>query len=364
MKLLINATILSTKNTGLGVYTYHVLKYIIPILESNNIYFKILVCDAEYLPMNAQKYALTVKFNNPLQRLNVIKRVSDEFDLLWSTTQHGVNSYKIKQIITIHDITPILYPAGRLKQTIYYKFILSKIIRKSSKIITVSNNTLNDIKKTYKYSKNKIIVIPPALPECNTNTVVRFSDLSVKYNIVKKKYFVITGIHYFYKNIQLVIEAFSKSRQLQDYKVIIIGNDKNKYGEYLKQLVNNKKLTGIVLFAKFVDNEEKETLLQNSAGAIYPSKYEGFGLPILEAMANNIPLFASNISSIPEVAKDYAFYFDPNDIDDFTHSIIDNIDNVELINQKIDLGKKYLMYYSWDRVANKIFDVIKEIMYE
>ena len=362
MKLLINASILSKRNTGLGVYTYHVIKYLVPLLEQNNIDFKILTGSVEYLPDCAKSYVLIIDCSNPFKRLKEMNDKCKDFDIFYSTTQHTIKSKKIKQIITIHDVTPIEYPRGRIKQTMYYKFFLKKYVKNVNSIITVSNHTKQDISHHFKVNLDKIEVFYSALPE-EKNIVensISFRQIEEKYSIEMNKYFVITGIHYLYKNIQLVIQGYKNSLELRNYKVVIIGNDNNKYGNYLKKMIKKYTLSDYFVFSGFISDLEKKILLENSKGAIYPSKYEGFGLPILEAMNAKIPLYLSNVSSLPEIAEDYAFYFNPKSVDDFINCLTKNINNKKEIEKKIALGEEYLAKYNWKIIANNICNLIIE----
>lgn len=363
MKLVINATILANNNTGLGVYTYHILNYIIPILEKKNIKIDILVGDRSFLPFNARQYALLVNCSNPIKRILSINKYSKKCDVFWSTTQHGVYNKRIKQIITIHDITPIIYPKGRYRQKIYYKIFLNLILKLSPRIITVSNNTKKDIMEFFNISENRIDVIPPALPKLNNDINKNISKEIMSLNIRKKEYFVIIGIHYYYKNVHFVISSLYESNQFNSYKLVIIGNANNEYGKYLKNIVKKMRLEDKVVFTGFVNDAEKDYILFNAKACIFPSKYEGFGLPILEAMSHSIPLFASNVSSIPEIGEDYAFYFDPENKEDFI-SCMNSINNDKLLKSKLVKAEQYLMKYDWNKIALKVFDIINGVYNE
>lgn len=360
MKILVNATILSQNNTGLGVYSYNVLKNICPMFDSSQIEYDILCQSKAFLPEHCRSHALEIEYSGFISRNIAINRIGKlPYDLIWSTTQHGMLSTKSKQIITIHDLTPIIYPKGRMHQMLYYKFVLPKIVRKSHAIITVSENTKNDILKYYKKncrSEN----IKVAYCGINKHIVgdLDFEILENKYGLKKYCYFSILGIHYYYKNLHSIIEAFKLDDSIRKYKVVIIGNDKCKYGKYLKQLIDKYGLQEFFVFTGFIDAEVKNAIIHYSHASIYPSLYEGFGLPVLESMQLETPVLCSNVSSLPEVGGNAALYFDPYDVRDIIDKIKEISFSEALREEMIERGKQNVAQFSWEYVAVKVFDVI------
>ena len=355
--LLINASILSSKNTGLGTYTLQMITYLYPILNKNKVSFEIMCGDKEYLPLELQDKVCVVPFSNSIERnINMMKLYNKNYKLVWSTTHHGALFSSAKQIITIHDIIPILYPKGRNHQCFYYKNILPQIIKKSESIITVSNSTKRDIISYYKkwINSDDMVKVIGASAVVHKK-LLSFETINLKYGIETKNYFCIIGIHYWYKNIQAVIETFRKYIQLQKYKVVIIGNDLNEYGRYLHYLIEKYDIKDNFIFTGFINDENKVTLISNSLCCIHPSLYEGFGLPLLEAMQLDVPVISSNTSSLPEVGGDAAIYFDPLNITSL-YEAIKKVSNDELRNECIQKGKCNLKRYSWNKIAHQMYD--------
>ena len=366
MRLLINAIMLSKNNTGLGMFSYHVLKYLDPILSSNNIDYNIICYDKEYLPDSCKSKALILKDKSKLTRLSSIQNIvkNNKPDLFFSLTQHGVKLKGIKQIITIHDLTPLLFPKNRIHQYFYYKFVLPRIAKYSSKILTVSENTKKDIVKYLKISESNIDVVYDALPELSNNKNVDEKSVLDKYNIKKEKYFSIIGIHYPYKNIEVVIDCFHKyEKELSNFKVVIIGNDKNTYGESLKKKIHKYNLDSKFVFTSYISEEEKKVIINNSISVIFPSLYEGFGLPILEAYNARVPLILSNASSLPEVAKGGAILFNGKDVDELYSSIKKVISISREDRDKLtDEAFKICESYNWQKISEKIFSSIISVV--
>ena len=360
--LLINASILSNRNTGLGVYTYNMLEHACPILDQYGISYDVMCGDSSYLPDCCRDKAKVVPFAGFISRNYQASKIYNQgYKLVWSTTQHGALFTKTKQIITIHDITPYLYPKGRQHQALYYKLVVPILINKSVIVITDSENTKKDIIEKYsnrKWNKSKLRVIHAAIAE-KDYIATNFSDISKQYNLEKEKYFCITGIHYEYKNIHMVINTYLKYKDFNNYKVVIIGNDRNEYGEYLHSLVKENNLEKVFVFTGFISDEDKLCLLKNSLASIYPSKYEGFGLPLLEAMQAQIPVISSNASSLPEVGGNAALFFNPNNIEELAADINFLINNPDERSRLIELGVENLKRFNWRDSALMLVDILR-----
>lgn len=363
--LLINAGILSEHNTGLGVYTIQVIEHVCPILENEGIEFEIMCSQKEYVPERFRQYVKEVKFGNFIARnINTSREYRKKYKLVWSTTHHGGLFSSTDQIITIHDITPIIYPNGRIHQEIYYKYILPIIIKDSKGILTVSQNTKKDILKKYsRYieSEDKVKVIYESIMDKHTTDRIEQSLLE-KYQVKEKEYFSVVGIHYEYKNLQLIIDAYAKESELRKYKVIIIGNDNNEYGKYLHTNISQLHLEDSFVFTGFVSNEEKQALVTYSIATIYPSKYEGFGLPVLEAMNMGVPVLSSNASSLPEVGGNAALYFSPNNVDELIKQILNITQNADVRNELVSRGYANVQRFDWNKICMEIYQYLKEIM--
>ncbi len=364
-KLLINANILSDKNTGLGEYTFNMLNYVSPYLIESGIKFDILCGNADFLPQICKTHAVVMKRTNFIKRNLQIDKIlkNKHYDLVWSTTQHGVLVKKCRQIITVHDLTPLKFPKGRFHQYIYYRFFLPKVLKKAEIIFTVSQNTKCDLFRYYKNkikNEEKIKVLYESIDE---NKIVNFcevNDILDKFQLDKKKYFCITGIHYHYKNIHSVIKVFAQDTKLSTYKVAIIGNDNCKYAKYLKKLLVKNDLSDRFIFTGYIDSDSKNTLLKHCLASIYPSLYEGFGLPLLESMLLGVPVISSSASSLTEIGGDAVLYFNPNNILELKEKLLEIIENPKLCSELIIKGKINLKRYDWNEIAFNTFKILNE----
>ena len=359
--LLINASILSDRNTGLGIYTYQLLENIVPELQSRNISFEIMCKEKEYLPSNCRNYFHKVEFKGFASRLiKTSLEYKNKYKLVWSTTQHGAIFSRTKQIVTVHDITPILYPQGRWHQLVYYRAALPILIKRCTSVFTVSEATKDDLVKKYNVNPQKIFVGY----ESFTRKKLKNNSLeeSLGYGLEKEKYFVIIGIHFEYKNLHSIINTYAKFKELQKYKVVIIGNDNCSYAEFLKKLISENNLNDSFIFTGFIDSNEKNLLIKNAIACVFPSLYEGFGLPILESMNMGVPVACSNVSSLPEVGGEAAVYFDPTNIDDIGKTLLNITSNNFDRGSVIKKGFENIERFNWNEISKKIADEVEEII--
>lgn len=361
-KILINALILDEKNTGLGVYTKQIISHVCPSLIAEGISVEILCKKASYLPESLRNLALELNVGGFLSRLIIPEKLNlNGYDLIWSTTQHGMLRCRSKQIITIHDVTPLLYPEGRIHQYLYYKIIIPYILRKCRGVVAVSDNTARDIERYYpSVKRRKIIrVIKESIQDSSKAGGNRKLPRWINQNC---PYFVVTGIHYKYKNIDLIIDAMRRYADLRRFKVFIVGDNENSYGEHLKRKTERESLQNNVIFTGYVSDEDRDSLLSRATAVIFPSKYEGFGLPLLEAMREDIPVICSNASSFPEVAGDAAVYFDPDSTQELRNGMLRLANDEEFRSRMIERGKMNLKRFDWNSIADRMKKYIEESM--
>lgn len=362
--ILINASILSEHNTGLGVYTYQLLENVVPKLIKKGITLDIMCKCEKFLPENCSEYAKVIGYNGVISRtIKTNLNYNSNYKIVWSTTQHGGIFSKTNQIITIHDLIPLMYPQGRMHQYLYYKFLLPIIIKKCKYIFTVSQNTKNDIITYYNVSPDKILVMYEAINYTNKKiNRTDFKILEKKYSINKNKYFLIIGIHFEYKNIHAVIEAYRTSEKMKEVKIVIIGKDSGKYGDKLKKIINENKLEDKIIIMGYVGENIKETLIENSIAIIFPSLYEGFGIPILEAFEKKAAMICSNTSSLPEVGGNAVLYFDPKNCNDIKKNMELIIEHPQIKEILIERGVVQKEKFNWNDISENIVFKISDTL--
>jgi len=255
------------------------------------------------------------------------------------------------KIITIHDIIHLKYPTNKWYKR-YYKIIFPLMIKTSKHIITVSEFSRDEIHKYYNINKNKISVI--------YNGVSKEFKPCPKKEISEKYILGLSSIAY-HKNFKALIKAFIKIKN-KKIKLYIVGeNNKKIYGYTSSDLYNyiEKDFKERIKFLGRVSEKELIKLYSNSICFVYPSLYEGFGIPPLEAQACGCPVLLSNIKVFKEVYKDSVIYFDPYDENDIANKIELIIENTEIKNELINKGFENARKYTWEKAARKLLEVIE-----
>ncbi len=267
---------------------------------------------------------------------------------------------KIKCVTTIHDVIPMIFPhhaPKSLKSKMFwlYKFIMREVGKRADIIITDSQSSANDITKHLKIpatSQNKIKVIFCGVSEEYKPPATNSHKAS------NKKKILYVGRSDPYKNLTALIEAFAKALPeiTTETTLIIAGSPDPRYPEgqaLAKKLNIDKNIT----WTGYLSDAELVHTLQEADLLVHPSQYEGFGLPVLEAMACGTPVISSNASSLPEVAGDAAILIEPNDIDAYAENIIKVLNDTKLSTELKQKGITQAAKFSWQKNAEKTLKV-------
>jgi glycosyltransferase involved in cell wall biosynthesis len=271
-----------------------------------------------------------------------------------------------RSVVTIHDCIHLRFPQY-LPNRLGYAYARSSLwvaTHRSSRIMTVSETSKRDILRYFHVPESKIDVIYNAIDE-------RFNQPPAAEEVerVRERYqlndpFVLyAGNIKPHKNIERLIEAFHMLKQhgFEQVKLLVIGDEISKYAT-LRRAVHRYKLHKHVRFFGFVSNETLASLYRLAAVFVFPSLYEGFGLPPLEAMASGTPVITSNVSSLPEVVGDAAILIDPYEPD----AIADAMRRV-LMDETLraDLRARGLAragHFSWERSIRRVREIYDEVL--
>jgi len=267
-------------------------------------------------------------------------------------------------IATVHDIIPLLFPkivSTRLK--IYFQLFFKYQVKRASHLIAVSNYTKNDIIKFLKIPKHKISVVYNGVDKqyklLNKSLCKKF--LQKKYKI-PKNFLLYVGTLDPRKNVRLILLAFEKlKRHFPLLKLVIVGKNDWKNYEIVK-IIKQLGIQDKVIFTGFVPDEELPSFYNSAAVFVFPSLYEGFGLPPLEAMACGCPVITSNTSSLPEVVGDAGIMVNPHDIKGLANAIEKVLTNKKLRQQMIKNGLKQAKKFSWEKCAKETLKVYEKVL--
>lgn len=273
----------------------------------------------------------------------------NNFDLLHPTyfDPYFLGILKRPYVITIHDLIDFKYKNNSTQNSLIPK--IQKIVDKANRIIAISQNTKKDLVETMNVDPEKIDVIYHGYNK----------GFSLKKDSVYGTYILYVGIREGYKNFTTFIKAVSLLFEKDiNLRLICVGSPFSKFEmELLKKLnISNR------VIALGVNENKLNELYSNALAFVYPSLYEGFGMPILEAFANNCPVCLSKSSSFPEIAVEAGSYFDPFDEYSIKESISKVIYDDNYSKKLIELGSKRLKDFSWKKCAEETIDSYKKAL--
>lgn len=299
-------------------------------------------------------------------------------DVFFSPTHYLPPFVPYPSVISVLDLSYIHFPyLFKKSDLLQLKLWTAYSIKKAERVLTISQASKDDIIKVYGVPNERVVVTYPGIKNVSDIKpfglelrVERYKALSMekireKYGI-KGDYILFVGTFQPRKNIVRLIEAFSRVkidsslRAQNDITLVIVG----KKGWMYKEILEAPKKYGVekhVRFLEFVPDEDLAVLYQNARCFVLPSLYEGFGLPILEAMSNGCPVITSNVSSLPEAGGDAALYVNPTDVNDIASKISMLLKDERLREELVKKGYQQVKKFSWEKTARETLKVLEEI---
>ncbi len=360
------------KRTGVNNYLYNLLKSMVKNGKSDKI--SLIHYQRSNDPIYSQVKNDIIIPDMPLKLTSILgipRAIKNaDIDILhipvhWynQTTPFFLNR-DIKKVLTIHDLTPIQFPEMHTRETnITWKTSLNLIKNRTEIIIAISNSTKNDIIDLLKIPENRIQVIHEAADERYKplkNKELVLEEIKKAFNI-NSPYILFVGTLEKRKNVPTLIKAFFKLKKLSiPHKLVIVGGKGWKYTQIF-DLINELRLENDVIFTDYVSDDDLVKLYNAADLFVYPSLYEGFGLPPLEAMACGCPVITSNTSSLPEVVGDAGILIDPNNIDSLTESMHKILLDKGLMEEMSKKSLERANMFSWEKTAKQTWDVYEEV---
>ena len=393
MRIGIDARFYGPIGKGLGRYTQEVVDNIIKITSSNEgavFNYVIFLSPENYDEFtseeeNIKKVKLNIGwYGFKEQILMPFYIYKENLDLMHFPHFNVPILTPVKFVVTIHDLILTHFPTIRATtlspfkyklKNFFYQLIISNAVLRSKKIITVSNFTKNDLIKQFKVKSEKIVVTYEGVANLAKGRDSLFiaklnsQETLEKYHI-PQNFLLYVGNAYPHKNLHFLLDVFSiLHKKRSDLCLVLVGKNDyfySKIREYAQRLnlwqPNN--LNNSVIFPGYVPDAQLEIMYQEARLYIFPSLYEGFGLPPLEAMARSCPVLSSDRSSLPEVLGEAALYFNPENIDDVLMKINLLLSDDVLRQDLIDQGIKQAKKYNWWECANETLAVYKKVLYE
>lgn len=370
------------EKSGIGIYTYELAKC---LQENKDIE---LIGNIFYMGKRegVRNQIDALKFNTsicPLMPYGVYKRLWKQLPISYhrfftkrTELMHFFNviippRIEGKVINTIHDLTFCLYPETIDQK--HLKFLHSNMkqsVERPDKIITISENSRHEIIKHLHVDPNKIEIVYPGVDPLLYQHVLNIKEIEQVRERYKlpQNYILYMGTLEPRKNIERIVEAFSLFKQNsgpigKDFKLVLAGKKGWLYDTIFEK-VKYFSLEQEIIFTDYVEEGHKVILYRLASLFIFPSLYEGFGIPVLEAMAGGVPVITSNCSSLPEVAGTAAVLVDPYDSESMAIAMERILSDEEMRQALIREGYQQIKKFNWGRSAQKLYQVYQEVLGE
>lgn len=374
MNIAIDVRTINNKQSGVGFYVRYLVEALRNI-DKKNYYFLITNNRKEEPLGDFAEYCqlLPTWFSN---ENHVLGDLWENFflplRLLWNKIDifHGpaflIPSLYLHKaaVATVHDLVAYSYPHTiPIKYQYYMKMLIRVATMRADKVIVDSYSVKNELIERLKVPEDKIRVVPlgvsPIYRVVNDRDLIK--SVKGKYGI-KKDFILQVGNIEPRKNLPRLFKAFSlfNEKSNNSYQLVNVGKRGWLYKEIF-EMVSRYGLEEDIIFTQYVSEEDLVLLYNSAALLVYPSLYEGFGLPILEAMSCGTPVITSKVSSMPEVAGKAALLIDPLNIEEIAWAIYKVLTDTELKNRLKELGLERAALFSWEKTAQQTLEVYQEV---
>ena len=371
------------RSGGVGIYAANLLKYLLKIDKNNeyNAYSFFYNClpsnwkhkkiidefrkygKVNFSQINLPTSILKRKWNNA--SIEKKEKLLGGVDIIHSTAYVIPELFNARLVVTIHDLSFLIFPEYHTKEN--YELVLSNLIYLNSRpdmVICDSWQTKKDVIKYFHVPEEKLSVIYLGVNDSFREEI----DSDFRKKILEKygltgKYLLCVASIEPRKNFLRIINAFSefiKQEEYKKYSLVCVGGKGWKNIE-IYSLVKQKNLEGKIKFLRSIEEYELAPIYNQAEIFLYPSLYEGFGLPVLEAMACAVPVITSNVSSLPEVASGAAILVNPYSEKQIYKAILHLVENKNKREQLIDMGLKNIKKFSWENTAKQTLNIYQQI---
>lgn len=377
LKIGIDAHILYDPVAGIRNYLYNLLnefghmdsnqQFILfgnsNVLKNYNLDYKNMEINKSFIPTIGSHFIsslnpLWYKFYLPLQLRN------RNIDVFFSPNFVLPSLFKGKIVLTIHDLGPIVNPELYARRyRLYFRRIVEQGARKSDKIITGSQNAKNDLVNWLGINNDKIEVVyhgsEERFKEITNRTLINKTLSDYK---IQSDYILFVGQISERKNISTLIETYKKLKKeyLIKERLLLVGKLGHNHSKILK-LIKKLDLEKDIYIINYVSEDKLPVIYSAAKLFVFPSIFEGFGFPVLEAMACGTPVIAANATSIPEVTGDAGMLFEPKNVNDLTSKIWKVLDNESLRNKLKYRGLNRVKQFTWRRTAKHTLAILEEV---
>ena len=356
--LLVNLSVLFDKPTGIATYAQNIIPSLAslnPTLLSANEFtdFDCYSIPADITPAQGSKGHFKRLVWNQFQLPRIYQQT--KANLIFSPIPEAPLFSKCRYVVMCHDLIPLRFPRQTSPLTQYFRYIVPFVLKQAEHIICNSEATANDIVDFYGIEASRIT---PILLGYNAN---HFYPRKVDSSLSKKPYFLYLGRQDIYKNLTGLITAFAAMSNL-DYDLAIAGSADPRFTPQLKQLASELNVANRLIWLDYLDYQELPRVISGAIALVFPTLWEGFGLPALEAMACGTPVITSNLASLPEITGDAAILIDPYNIDSITSAMREISHDAMMRSQLSQQSIKQAQKFSWEKTGVATKQVLEKYL--
>ncbi len=358
-KILINGLQLSDQNTGVQYYTRNLYLEFLKQYDRHYNFHLLQVSSSDFQTQKNNRYR-RILFENFSLPVNFRRH---NFDLYHSPSYVLPYFANIPSVLTIHDLLTLDCPElCQNGSVLYFKFLLPLSVKKANKIIAVSNTVKKDILRHFNIPENKIEVIyhgvSPVFKKSSDTTVLK------KYHL-PEKYILFVGNIEPKKNLERLIRAFDllKKNTALPHKLVIAGKKGWKYKPVFDSIAG-LKIAKEVIFTGYVPESDLPAVYSMADLFTFPSLYEGFGIPPLEAMACEIPVLISSQGALPEITGGRCLQVNPFDVHEIAGGINRLLTDDHLRKKSVTAGKEWVKQFTWEKAAEETLRIYEQVINE
>ena len=360
------------KDFGIGSYIRNLLDAVAKRPESQRYRFRVYarLADSEWMPSLPENFEVvgedTPGYSVAELTRFAIRLFRDRLDL-FHATHYVLPPLRSRAVVTIHDIIHLLYPQFLPNRValVYARVMIRRALARADRIITVSYNSKRDLVDYFGISPSRVDVIyngvssrfRPDVPMEERGRVAR------KYGL-RTPYLLFLGGEKPHKNVQNVVRAFAEARRARPDlpHLLALAGPMPKNSARIDALISALDVGKAIARPGLIDEDDLPGLFAGADVLLYPTLYEGFGLPVVEAMACGTPVLTSSTSALQEIAGGYAYLVDPLDVDAIARGIVALATDPKVRNDFVELGKKRALDFSWDKAAERTLEVYGEAL--
>jgi alpha-1,3-rhamnosyl/mannosyltransferase len=360
------------KDFGIGSYIRNLLEAMGRRPEAARYRFRVYArrADRDAMPPLPGNFEV-VEEDSPGYSLGELTRFAfrlfrDRLDL-FHATHYVLPPLRSHAVVTIHDIIHLLYPQFLPNRAalVYARVMIRRALRRADRIITVSYNSKRDLVDYFGIVPSQVDVIYNGVsPEFRPDVSEEERERVARKYGVRRPYLLFLGGEKPHKNVQNVVRAFGEARRMRPDlpHVLALAGPMPKNPARIDALISALDLSGAIARPGRIEDEDLPGLFAGADALLYPTLYEGFGLPVVEAMACGTPVLTSSTSALQEIAGGYAYLVDPLDVDAIARGILLLATDPKVRADFVELGRKRALDFSWDKAAERTLEVYAEAL--